>query len=97
MKKMKRIFFFFWNVMTGIKRANMKLSDVVTAFLALIYSFESVHIIGKRSAIALPARQQQPYAKQQPSVPIQKDPQHNRHIEWQIWCENNRRLFQSSA
>lgn len=94
---MKTIFFFFWSVLTGSKRANMKLSDVVTTFLVLIYSFGSAHIIGKRTAVGLPDRQKQPYTKLQASVPIHKDPQNNKHIEWQIWCENNRRLFESSA
>lgn len=98
---MKTIFFFFWNLMMMvIKRANIEQSYKGTrpqGPLGKIYSFEA-HLIRKQMVTPLPDRQKLQYHSLRPTVPAQKDPNSDRRAtEWQIWCENNRMLFQSSA
>ncbi|WP_028608584.1 hypothetical protein [Paenibacillus harenae] len=93
---MKAIIYFFWNLMMGFKRVAIKLSDMVTASLVLIYSFEA-HMFGHQRAAALPNRQKQHYMMLLPSVSIQKDSQNRPHMKRQIYSEYNKMLFRSSA
>lgn len=93
---MKTIFFFFWNLIMGIKMATIKLLDKDTTFV-LFYSILA-SMTGKESvATALQKGQRQPYNKLQPSVFYQKDQQIHLRAEWRIWCENDRILILSSA
>jgi hypothetical protein len=96
MKKMKTIFFFFWNLIMGIKRVHIKQLHKETTCPVLIYSIEEL-MIRKQTAAILPSRRNQHFIKLQQPLPMQKDPQNNPRAEWQIWCENNKMLFQSSA
>lgn len=63
--------------------------------LGIVYSFEA-YLIQKQSTSVLPERQKNNETLQ-PCIPIQKSPHPSPRTEWQIWCENNRMLFQNSA
>lgn len=93
---MKTIFFFFWNLIMGIKRAVSQRFDKDTTFV-LFYS-NLAPMLGKQSVDAtLPNGQKLPSNKLQPSVFFQKDQQNHPRAECRIWCENDRILFLSSA
>ncbi|WP_169084097.1 hypothetical protein [Paenibacillus sp. PL91] len=93
---MEAILLFIWNLMMVIKRENANQTDKgKPACLGIIYSFEA-YLIEKQSIFVLPDRQKN-NDPLQPFIPIQKSPQRNPRTEWQIWCENNKMLFQSSA
>lgn len=93
---MKAIFFFFWNLMKVLTQTNIKQTDKGTGPLGQIYSFEA-HLIRKQTLSPLPNRQKQHYKTLQSVIPLQTSPRDNPRTDWQIWCENNRMLFQSSA
>lgn len=94
---MEAILFFIWNlVMAVVKRDLAKQTDKgKPACLGLVYSFEAYYI-EKQTVSVLPDRQKNNETVQ-PVIPMQKSPLRNPRTEWQIWCENNRMLFQSSA
>ncbi|MEV5029988.1 hypothetical protein [Paenibacillus sp. LPE1-1-1.1] len=93
---MEAILLFIWNLMMVVKRDTAKQTDKGTpACLGKVYSFEA-YLIKKQSISVLPDRQNN-IETLQPSSPIQKSPQRSTRTEWQIWCENNRMLFQNSA
>jgi hypothetical protein len=93
---MKTIIFFFWNLIMGIKRAHIKQLHKETICPVLISSFE-LHMMRKQTVAVLPSRRNLHSIKLQQPVPMQKDPHNKPRAEWQIWCENNKMLFQSSA
>lgn len=93
---MEAILFFIWNLLMVAKRAIAKLSDKgKPAYLGLLYSFEA-HRIEKQTETVLPDRQKHDETLQR-FIPMLKSPHRNPRTEWQIWCENNKMLFQSSA
>lgn len=93
---MEAILFFILTLILVVKRDITKQTDKGTpACLGKIYSFEA-YLIEKQSIAVLPDRQKNKETLQ-PFIPIQKDPIQNPRTEWQIWCENNRMLFQNSA
>ncbi|MDQ6421990.1 hypothetical protein RB620_21400 [Paenibacillus sp. LHD-117] len=93
---MKAILLFIWNLIKAIKSDTAKHTDKSKPeCLGIVYSFEA-YLIQKQSISVLPDIKKNSET-QQPSVPIQKSPPRNPRTEWQIWCENNRMLFQSSA
>ncbi|WP_419875861.1 hypothetical protein [Candidatus Pristimantibacillus sp. PTI5] len=93
---MKTIFFFFWNLIMGIKRAVSQRFDKDTTF-DLPYSFLTPMLGKQLAASDLPDGQKLPSNKLQPSVFFQKDQQNHPRAKWQISCDNSRILFQSSA
>lgn len=93
---MKTILFFFWNLIMGIKRVHIKQLHKETTCPVLIDSFE-VHMMRKQTAAVLTSRRKQHRNKMQQPFPMQRDSQNNPRAEWQIWSENNKMLFQSSA
>lgn len=93
---MEAILFFILNLLLVVKRDTTKQTHKGTpACLGRIYSFEA-YLIEKQSIAVLPDRQKNNETLQ-PFIPIQKSPQHSPRTEWQIWCENNRMLFQNTA
>ncbi|RCW43037.1 hypothetical protein [Paenibacillus prosopidis] len=97
---MEAILFFIWNLIMTVKRDLAKQTAKQTdmgkpACLGKIYSFEA-YMVKKQTVSVLPDRQKNNETLQ-PFIPIQKSPLRNPRTEWQIWCENNRMLFQSSA
>jgi hypothetical protein len=94
---METILLFIWNLMMAVKRDAAKQTDKSKpACLGIVYSFEA-YLIQKQSIT--PVIPDRPKNKETPppSIPIEKSPQHNPRTDWQIWCENNRMLFQKSA
>lgn len=92
---MKTILFFIWNLFMIIIAKQPDKGK--PARLGLIYSFEA-HMIEKQTKTVLPNRQKhQHYETLQQLIPMLKNSHRNPRDEWQIWCENNRMLFQSSA
>ncbi|WP_054025724.1 hypothetical protein [Bacillus sp. FJAT-28004] len=93
---MEAILLFIWNLMMVFKQDNANQADKgKPACLGIIYSFEA-YLIEKQSISVLPDSQKK-NEPLQPFIPIQKSPQRNPRTEWQIWCENNKMLFQSAA
>lgn len=93
---MEAILLFIWNLMMVVKRSTANQNDKgKPACLGRVYSFEA-YLIKKQSVSVLPDRQKD-IEPLQPSNPIQKSPPRTTRTDWQIWCENNRMLFQNSA
>ncbi|KRE53559.1 hypothetical protein [Paenibacillus sp. Soil522] len=93
---MEAILFFILNLMMVVKRDMAKQTDKgKPACLGIVYSFEA-YLIEKQSLSVLPDMPKNNETLQ-PFIPIQKSPNRNPRTEWQIWCENNRMLFQNSA
>lgn len=93
---MEAILFFICNLIMTVKRDLAKQTDTgKPACLGLVFSFEA-YMVEKQTVSVLPDRQKNNETLQ-PFIPIQKSPPRNPRTEWQIWCENNRMLFQSTA
>jgi hypothetical protein len=93
---MEAILFFIWNLIMAVKRDIAKQPEKSKPnCLGLVISFEA-YLIEKKTVSVLPDKQNHNETLQ-PVIPIQKSPISNPRTEWQIWCENNRMLFQSSA
>ncbi|CAM4030732.1 hypothetical protein L1N85_06425 [Paenibacillus alkaliterrae] len=90
------IILFIWKLMMVDKRTPTKQSDKgKPACLGFVYSFEA-YMTEKHTVSILPNRQKHDDPPPQ-LIPMHIHPNRNPRTEWQIWCENNKMLFQSTA